>query len=185
MPETPFGDDKRPELDIAEASKYFLIELDHLSDADVAVLGSAGITDYSDAEIEVRDRLREELRGIADWSGRLDACREMSDGVERWATSVRHWLPAGVGGTAQARGQIPARAAAARFVLDAAYGVVLADLLKPDEAELLLRPWRDVLGDRADRTVRLNRQRLPYRAARTNRPSEPDGPPRRDISTDA
>jgi hypothetical protein len=182
VPETPCGDDKRLELDIAEASKHFLIELDHLSDADVAVLGSAGTIDYGDTEIEVRDRVREGLPGIAEWSGRLDSCRAMSDGVERWATSVRHWLPAGVGGTAQARGQIPARAAAVRVVLDAAYAVVLGDLLQPGEAELLLRPWRDVHGARHGRGQRL---RLPYRAARAGRPNELDRPPRQDGPADA
>jgi hypothetical protein len=174
MPKTPFrASDQRPEFDIAEASKSFLIELDHLSDADVAVLGSAGAIDYGDTEIEVRDRVREELAGIAEWSGRLDACRAMSDAVERWATSVRHWLPAGVGGTAQARGQIPARAAAARFVLDAAYAVVLGDLLQPGEAELLLRPWHDVHGARHGH---VQRPRRPYRAARMRQRTSADGP---------
>jgi hypothetical protein len=39
------------------------------------------------------------------------------------------------------------RLAALPVVLDAAYGVVLADQLREAELTILLGPWRDIAGD--------------------------------------
>ena len=129
------------------AAERFLDALDHLGTPEVVTLGAAGSGDFGDGEVEAREALRAELRGTAERAGRLGAIRAMSDEVQRWATSVRHWLPAGVAGTPDARGDMTARMSAVRAVLDAAYGVILEDLLEPEDAELLLRPWRDTVGD--------------------------------------
>jgi hypothetical protein len=42
--------------------------------------------------------------------------------------------------------QIPVRMAALPHLLDAAAALLLADRLRPDEAEALLRPWQEVVG---------------------------------------
>ena len=96
------------------AAERFLDALDHLGTPEVVTLGAAGSGDFGDGEVEAREALRAELRGIAERAGRLGAIRAMSDEVQRWATSVRHWLPAGVAGTPDARGDMTARMSAVR-----------------------------------------------------------------------
>jgi hypothetical protein len=73
--------------------------------------------------------------------------RAIGGEVEQWAGSAQHWFPAGVAGTSELAASIGPRLAALQVVLDAAYGVVLADQLRESDLALLLGPWRDLAGD--------------------------------------
>jgi hypothetical protein len=121
-----------------DAADRFLEALDRLDVPEIVALGAAGGgvvgTDAHDPQVIARAELRRELRAIG---------RE----VERWAGSAKHWFPAGVAGTSEVAASLGPRLAALPVVLDAAYGVVLADQLREAELTLLLGPWRDLAGD--------------------------------------
>ena len=133
------------------AADRFLDVLDRLDTPDVVALGAAGGgvvgTDVRDPQVVARAELRRELREIAGRAGRLDAVRAIGGEVENWAGSARHWFPAGVAGTLESTTSLGPRMAALPVVLDAAYGVVLADQLRETELAILLGPWRDIAGD--------------------------------------
>ena len=134
-----------------DAADRFLEALDRLDIPEIVALGAAGGglvgTDALDPQVIARTELRRELREIARRAGRLDAVRAIGREVERWAGSAKHWFPAGVAGTSEVAALLGPRLAALPVVLDAAYGVVLADQLREAELALLLGPWRDVAGD--------------------------------------
>ena len=133
------------------AAARFLDALERLDTPEVVALGAAGGgvvgTDAHDPQVAARARLRLELREIARHAGRLDAVRAIGREVEQWAGSAQHWFPAGVAGTSELAASIGPRLAALQVVLDAAYGVVLADQLRESDLALLLGPWRDLAGD--------------------------------------
>jgi hypothetical protein len=133
------------------AADRFLDVLDRLDTPDVVALGAAGGgvvgTEALDPQVVARAELRRELREIARRAGRLDAVRAIGGEVENWAGSARHWFPAGVAGTLESTTSLGPRIAALPVVLDAAYGVVLADQLRETELAILLGPWRDIAGD--------------------------------------
>jgi hypothetical protein len=133
------------------AADRFLDVLDRLDTPDVVALGAAGGgvvgTDALDPQVVARAELRRELREIARRAGRLDAVRAIGGDVENWAGSARHWFPAGVAGAMESTTSLGPRMAALPVVLDAAYGVVLADQLREAELAILLGPWRDIAGD--------------------------------------
>ena len=134
-----------------EAADRFLRTLDRLDIPETVALAAAGGgavgTNPLDPEVTARAELRQELREIALRAGRLDAVRAIGQEVERWAGSTRTWIPAGVAATSDGTSTLGPRFAALPFVLDAAYGVVLADQLREAELALLLGPWRDLVGD--------------------------------------
>jgi len=134
-----------------KAADRFLEALDRLDMPEIVALGAAGGgvvgTDALDPQVIARAELRLELREIARRSGLLDAVRAIGREVERWAGSAQHWFPAGVAGTSEAAASLGPRLTALPVVLDAAYGVVLADHLREAEITLLLGPWRDLAGD--------------------------------------
>ena len=130
----------------------FLEALDRLDIPEIVALGAAGGgmvgTDaLVDPQVIARAELRRELREIARRAGRLDAVRAIGREVERWAGSAKHWFPAGVAGTSEIAALLGPRLAALPVVLDAAYGVVLADQLREAELALLVGPWQDLAGD--------------------------------------
>jgi hypothetical protein len=133
------------------AAERFLEALERLDTPEVVALGAAGGgvvgTDAPDPQVVARSELRLELRELARRAGRLDAVRAIGSEVEQWAGSAQHWFPAGVAGTSELAASIGPRLAALQVVLDAAYGVVLADQLRESELALLLGPWRDLAGD--------------------------------------
>jgi hypothetical protein len=133
------------------AAERFLEALERLDTPEVVALGAAGGgvvgTDALDPQVVARSELRLELRELARRAGRLDAVRAIGGEVEQWAGSAQHWFPAGVAGTSELAASIGPRLAALQVVLDAAYGVVLADQLRESELALLLGPWRDLAGD--------------------------------------
>ena len=133
------------------AADRFLSVLDRLDTPDVVALGAAGGgvvgTEVIDPQVVARAELRRALREIARRAGRLDAVRAIGGEVESWAGSARHWFPAGVAGTLESTTSMGPRMAALPVVLDAAYGVVLADQLREAELAILLGPWRDLAGD--------------------------------------
>ena len=134
-----------------DAADRFLETLDRLDIPETVALAAAGGgiagTDELDPQVLARAELRLELREIARRAGRLDAVRAIGREVERWAGSAQHWFPAGVAATSDSTATLGPRFAALPFVLDAAYGVVLADQLREAELALLLGPWRDLAGD--------------------------------------
>jgi len=136
------------------AAGRFLDTLDRLDIPETVALAAAGGgvvgTDPLDLHVLARADLRLELREIARRAGRLDAVRAIGREVERWAGSAQHWFPAGVAATSDSTATLGPRFAALPFVLDAAYGVVLADQLREAELALLLGPWRDLAGDPFD-----------------------------------
>lgn len=131
----------------SDAADRFLESLDRLDTPAIVALGAAGGgvvgTDDLDPQVQARAKLRE----IARRAGRLDAIRAIGQQVERWAGSAQTWFPAGVAGTSELSTSLPPRLAALPVVLDAAYGIVLADQLREAELALLLEPWRDLAGD--------------------------------------
>jgi hypothetical protein len=133
------------------AAERFLEALERLDTPEVVALGAAGGgvvgTDALDPQVVARAELRQGLREIARHAGRLDAVRAIGREVEHWAGSAQHWFPAGVAGTSEVATSIGPRLAALQVVLDAAYGVVLADQLRESDLTLLLGPWRDLAGD--------------------------------------
>ena len=133
------------------AAERFLEALERLDTPEVVALGAAGGgvvgTDVRDPQVVARAELRLELRELARQAGRLDAVRAIGREVEQWAGSAQHWFPAGVAGTSELAASIGPRLAALQVVLDAAYGVVLADQLRESDLALLLGPWRDLAGD--------------------------------------
>ena len=90
--------------------------------------------------------MRTRLREIARRARRLEAVRAVGDEVAAWASSTTHWFPAGVAATGDSTKEIGPRMAAVPVVLDAAYAVVLEDLLSDDELDLLMAPWEEVVG---------------------------------------
>jgi hypothetical protein len=141
------------------AAKRLLGDLDHLHPGAIAALAAAGGgafgTADDDPDVAARAELRARLREIAMSGRRLDAIRAIGDEVEAWASSTTHWFPAGVAGAGESTAEIGPRMAAVPIVLDAAYAVVLDDLLRREELDLLLEPWNEVVGspfgDRSDR----------------------------------
>jgi len=133
------------------AAARFLDALERLDTPEIVALGAAAGgevgTDAQDPQVAARARLRLELREVARHAGRLDAVRAIGGEVEQWAGSAQHWFPAGVAGTSELAASIGPRLAALQVVLDAAYGVVLADQLSDSDLTLLLGPWRDLAGD--------------------------------------
>lgn len=136
------------------AAARFLDALERLDTPEIVALGAAGGgvvgTDARDPQVAARARLRRELREIARHAGRLDAVRAIGREVEQWAGSAQHWFPAGIAGSSELAASIGPRLAALQVVLDAAYGVVLADQLPESDLALLLGPWRDLAGDPFD-----------------------------------
>jgi hypothetical protein len=132
------------------AAERLLGDLDHLHPGAIAALAAAGGgafgTAADDPDVATRAALRGRLREIARFGGRLDAIRAIGNEVEAWASSTTHWFPAGVAGSGESTAEIGPRMAAVPIVLDAAYAVVLVDLLADDEVDLLLAPWDDVVG---------------------------------------
>lgn len=132
------------------AAERLLEDLDHLDPGAVAALAAAGGgafgTADDDPDVAARADLRARLRGIAKAGRRLDAIRAIGDEVAAWASSTTHWFPAGVAGSGESTSEIAPRIAAAPIVLDAAYAVVLEDLLSDDELDLLIAPWDEVVG---------------------------------------
>jgi hypothetical protein len=133
------------------AAARFLETLDRLDIPETVALAAAGGgvvgTAPHDPQVLARAELRLELREIARRADRLDAVRAIGREVERWAGSTQTWFPAGVAATSDGTATLGPRFAALQFVLDAAYGVVLADQLRLADLELLLGPWRDLAGD--------------------------------------
>jgi hypothetical protein len=132
------------------AAERLLDDLDHLHPGAVAALAAAGGgtvgTAPDDPDLAARAELRTRLREIARLGRRLDAVRAVGDEVAAWASSTTHWFPAGVAATGDSTKEIGPRMAAVPIVLDAAYAVVLEDLLSDDELDLLLAPWEEVVG---------------------------------------
>jgi hypothetical protein len=132
------------------AAERLLEDLDHLHPGAIAALAAAGGgafgTADDDPDVAARADLRSRLREIARAGGRLGAIRAIGDEVAAWASSTTHWFPAGVAGAGESTSEIAPRIAAAPIVLDAAYAVVLEDLLADDELDLLLTPWEEVVG---------------------------------------
>lgn len=132
------------------AAERLLEDLDHLHPGAIAALAAAGGgafgTADDDPDVAARADLRARLRDIAKAGGRLGAIRAIGDEVAAWASSTTHWFPAGVAGSGESTSEITPRIAAAPIVLDAAYAVVLEDLLADDELDLLLAPWDEVVG---------------------------------------
>lgn len=132
------------------AAERLLDDLDHLHPGAIAALAAAGGgafgTAEDDPDVAARADLRARLRGIAKTGGRLVAIRAIGDEVAAWASSTTHWFPAGVAGSGESTSEIAPRIAAVPIVLDAAYAVVLEDLLEDDELDLLMAPWEEVVG---------------------------------------
>lgn len=134
----------------SDAAEGLLDELGHLDPGTVAALAAAGGgtvgTAEDDPDVAARRELRGRLREIARMGGRLAAVRAIGDEIAAWAASTTHWLPAGVAGTPDSTREMGPRLAAVPFLLDAAYAVVLEDLLADWELDLLLAPWEHVVG---------------------------------------
>jgi len=134
----------------AVAAERLLEDLDHLHPGAVAALAAAGGGSFgtadNDPNVAARAELRARLRDAAVAARRLEAVRAIGDEVEAWASSTTHWFPAGVAGTGESTAEIGPRLAAVPIVLDAAYAVILADLLRDGELDLLLAPWEEVVG---------------------------------------
>ncbi len=132
------------------AATRLLDDLDHLHPGAIAALAAAGGGSFGTAEddpsVVARADLRLRLREIAKSARRLDAIRAIGDEVADWASSTTHWFPAGVAGAGESTAEIGPRMAAVPIVLDAAYAVVLEDLLEDEELDLLLSPWEEVVG---------------------------------------
>ncbi len=132
------------------AAERLLDDLDHLPRPAIAALGAAGGgetgTAADDPQVAARAEVRARLRQIAERAGRLAAIRAIGEEVAAWASSVTHWFPAGVLGVLDSTNDIDPRVAAMPVVLDAAYAVVLEDLLEDDELDALLGPWEEVVG---------------------------------------
>jgi len=141
------------------AAERLLDDLDHLHPGAVAALAAAGGgafgTADDDPDVAAREEVRGRLREIARHGNRLDSVRAIGDEVANWAASTTHWFPAGVAGASESTREMGTRLAAAPIVLDAAYAVVLEDLLARWELDLLMAPWDDVVGspfeERSDR----------------------------------
>ena len=159
------------------AAARLLDALDRLDTPEIVALGAAGGgvvgTEAEDPQVAARARLRLELREIARHAGRLDAVRAIGREVERWAGSAQHWFPAGVAGTSELAASIGPRLAALQVVLDAAYGVVLADQLPESDLALLLGPWRDLAGDPFEPGSRYGADDADLQAARESAEDEP------------
>jgi hypothetical protein len=132
------------------AVERMLDDLDHLPPGAIAALAAAGGgsfgTPENDPNVTARAELRARLREMAKAAHRLDAIRAVGDEVASWASSTTHWFPAGVAGAGESTAEIGPRMAAVPIVLDAAYAVVLEDVLEDDELDLLLSPWEEVVG---------------------------------------
>jgi hypothetical protein len=132
------------------AAERLLDDLRHLHPGALAALAAAGGgefgTEENDSDVVARKELRSRLREIASGGGRLAAVRAIGDEVAAWAASTNHWFPAGVAAANDSTGETESRLAAVPIVLDAAYAVVLEDLLADWELDLLLGPWEQVVG---------------------------------------
>ena len=143
---SPFGPN-------AIAAERLLDALDRLPPGAVVALAAAGSelgTADDDPAVAARAELRGRLRAVAKSARRLEAVRAIGDEVAAWASSASHWFPAGVAGTGESTAEIAPRMAAVPVVLDAAYAVILEDLLSDDELDLLLGPWEEVVGSPFD-----------------------------------
>jgi hypothetical protein len=140
------------------AAERLLEDLDHLHPGAVAALAAAGGGSFGTADddpnVAARAELRARLRDVAVAAGRLEAVRAIGDEVEAWASSTTHWFPAGVAGAGESTAEIGPRLAAVPIVLDAAYAVILTDLLRDGELDLLLEPWKEVVGSPFDERAR-------------------------------
>jgi hypothetical protein len=149
------------------AAERLLGDLDVLHPGAIAALAAAGGGSFGTAEddpdVAARAELRSRLRSVAERSRRMGAIRAIGEEIEAWASSTTHWFPAGVAGAGESTAEIGPRLAAVPVVLDAAYAVVLEDLLEDEELDLLLAPWEEVVGS-------------PF----GDRPGEADGPAPRD-----
>lgn len=140
------------------AAERLLDDLDHLPQPAIASLAAAGGgelgTAPDDPDVAARTEVRSRLRAIAQAGNRIAAIRAIGDEVAEWASSTSHWFPAGVLGALDSTSDMDPRMAAVPMVLDAAYAVVLEDLLADWELDLLLAPWEQVVGspfgERAD-----------------------------------
>jgi len=132
------------------AAERLLDDLDHLDPGAIAALAAAGGgstgTAGDDPDVAARVEARGRLREVAKRAARLGPVRAIGDEVAAWASSTSHWFPAGVAGGGESTAEIGPRMAAVPIVLDAAYAVVLEDLLEDDELDLLLGPWEQVVG---------------------------------------
>ena len=132
------------------AAERLLDDLDRLHPGAIAALAAAGGGSFGTAEsdpaVAARADLRVRLRDVAKSAHRLEAVRSIGDEVADWASSTTHWFPAGVAGAGESTAEIGPRMAAVPIVLDAAYAVVLEDLLEDEELDLLLSPWEEVVG---------------------------------------
>jgi hypothetical protein len=132
------------------AAERLLDDLERLPRPAIAALAAAGGgelgTAADDPQVAARAEVRSRLREIAVRGGRLPAIRAIGDEVASWASSVTHWFPAGVLGVLDSTDDIDPRVAAVPVVLDAAYAVVLEDLLEDDELDVLMAPWEEVVG---------------------------------------
>ena len=132
------------------AAERLLDDLDRLHPGAIAALAAAGGGSFGTAEsdpaVAARADLRVRLRDLAKSAHRLEAVRSIGDEVADWASSTTHWFPAGVAGAGESTAEIGPRMAAVPIVLDAAYAVVLEDLLEDEELDLLLSPWEEVVG---------------------------------------
>jgi hypothetical protein len=83
-------------------------------------------------------------------AGLEESWRLTEEGLRAWAVTSRDRLPRvdmlfpRFGSTDM--DQVPVRMAALPYVVDAAAALLLGDRLPPDQAEVLLRPWREVVG---------------------------------------
>ncbi len=139
---SPFGPN-------AIAAERLLDALDRLPPGAVVALAAAGSElgrAVDDPAVAARAELRGRLRAAAKSARRLEAVRAIGDEVAAWASSASHWFPAGVAGTGESTAEIAPRMAAVPVVLDAAYAVILEDLLSDDELDLLLGPWEEIVG---------------------------------------
>ena len=132
------------------AAERLLDDLERLPRPAIAALAAAGGgelgTAADDPQVAARAEVRSRLREIAVRGGRLPAIRAIGAEVSSWASSVTHWFPAGVLGVLDSTDDIDPRVAAVPVVLDAAYAVVLEDLLEDDELDVLMAPWEEVVG---------------------------------------
>ncbi len=132
------------------AAERLLGDLDVLHPGAIAALAAAGGGSFGtaadDPDVAARAELRARLRSVAESSRRMAAIRAIGEEIEAWASSTTHWFPAGVAGAGESTAEIGPRMAAVPVVLDAAYAVVLEDLLEDEELDLLLAPWEEVVG---------------------------------------
>ena len=131
------------------AAERLLEDLDHLHPGAIAALAAAGGGAFGTAADDPDVAARAEC-GRACGESPSSAVASTRSG--RSATRLRRGPRARRTGSPRAwragerTAEIGPRIAAVPNVLDAAYAVVLVDLLDDDEVDLLLTPWDDVVG---------------------------------------